>query len=1687
MFVCFFALKLFSDRLSPRNVTNGISDELTPSYSGYLERKRPFNTWTRFWFELVGDSVKIYADQSKSVCKWTFSIDHSSVVLPLNAYEGRQHAFSLKVRLGLRKKNIILNAPDTSSQLQWIRELDHIILEKVAIRKGLVSTASRDDQEDKSEESDADTLNISTTGESVHPNTPKFYENHKSLMSRVLSADNYLYTNMAMTTPSTTWSFDHIIQPGLDQPDLEIGCVAGDEECYVSYRVFFDLLLKACSCGDSIGPPKTDLDASQLVGDIVVDSVLVTSLQLSVRRNIRGLRLPPACSRAERRRVDDLISTSCLRSSDDIVGTYVSLDSSDVAVLPADISPKLILQKPIEGSLMHVSGCARDWPDARGVFFEDRGKLAVWVNELDHMRIVTSDTENAVLMFSRLCKVLKAIEAGLNQQGAEYMFDEHYGYLTTCPSMLGSGMEASATMRLPSLTRDVEALTTACGRLGVTYSRAMEVVEISVSPSVSYSEAETVQILIDAVNKLVELEKWSESESSISERVFSLPAFSAPRIQSYDLDRGAPIHSSLDISEVDDYPRLTPKHTSLMAQHLTADIYHSLSGQKTQFGFTLSDSIRCGIDCPSLPVGIVAGDEESWHLFSRILEPVVRQWHGCVAEHMLNVDLEFRTLENVNQLTRTYVKSCSLSVVRNIQGYAYAPCITRGERRAVEQVIVQALGTLALGDFAGKYDPLAEVLDAGKGWSAFISGMECASRPPYDSLLSACGAARDWPDGRGVFHIGDGNLLVTVNVEDHLKIEVCSEEEDLSLAFSKLKDLVAAVEQALESKGYGFQHSPRLGFLTTCPSNLGTGLRVSFTISLPQIGYDEEQFKCIVEPFGLLCKLVSADNFLWTIMNKGTVGVSELEIAQSMINAAAELILLERKMEAGSNIAEFLPEEWVHSSFPHLLECHSSCMAATLRRSPELYTKLRGLFSDSGFSFDNVIQPGLDQPALEMGCVAGDEACYALFREFFDSLLKIHHKRRHLAFALNTPRTYLDSSQLTGDVVVDGAVILSLQLSVRRNIRGLSLPPACSRAERRRVEDMLAAVFVNLSGELRGRYTRKESTLDSKCADVLAYPNPIEGSLMHVSGCARDWPDARGVFFEDRGKLAVWVNELDHMRIVTSDTENAVLMFSRLCKVLKAIEAGLNQQGAEYMFDEHYGYLTTCPSMLGSGMEASATMRLPSLTRDVEALTTACGRLGVTYSRAMEVVEISVSPSVSYSEAETVQILIDAVNKLATLERALQCGDNLRFQVFFQEEISTKFTPPSLPKSQIGTDKNLRSTVIARMPPANDYPRFTSQHVSVMASCLSPDIYAKLYALKTSSGFTLSKAIQCGIDVPSLPIGVVAGDEESWDLFRELLEAVVKKWHNCVTFEHQLRSDFDPSNASHLNQIEMMLDLNRLEGSYVQSCSVSVVRNIAGYAYSPCITRGDRRALERYVVAATSAFKGDLTGEYFSINDEVDEDEDHVMINMMTCPPSDSLLGSSGGARDWPDGRGIFHNRGNTLFLAVNKEEHIKIASGEDSSNIVKVMERLHEATSALESELSKNNVYFQHSPNLGYLTCCPSLLGTGFRAKMDLKLRNVGRYDKHFETICEQLGVNCRRMSGSPGDGGIWEVISRASFGVTEHRILQVVVDAVAEIISIEKKLAAGASIVEFLPAAEVCHRYHYTIANPPGLIMSL
>ena len=158
-------------------------------------------------------------------------------------------------------------------------------------------------------------------------------------------------------------------------------------------------------------------------------------------------------------------------------------------------------------------------------------------------------------------------------------------------------------------------------------------------------------------------------------------------------------------------------------------------------------------------------------------------------------------------------------------------------------------------------------------------------------------------------------------------------------------------------------------------------------------------------------------------------------------------------------------------------------------------------------------------------------------------------------------------------------------------------------------------------------------------------------------------------------------------------------------------------------------------------------------------------------------------------------------------------------------------------------------------------------------------------------------------------------------------------------------------------------------------------------------------------------------------------------------------------SRDLIENRRIsaaFISRDESISVMVNEEDHVREQSFLREYNLEKVYERI----SGIDDIISES-IPFAYDKELGYLTACPTNLGTGLRASVMLFLPALSRKDLMREIMPSlyELGLTVRGSygEGSGAEGELFQISNELTLGLSEEEILRSVKDAVEKIVEFE------------------------------------
>ncbi len=389
-------------------------------------------------------------------------------------------------------------------------------------------------------------------------------------------------------------------------------------------------------------------------------------------------------------------------------------------------------------------------------------------------------------------------------------------------------------------------------------------------------------------------------------------------------------------------------------------------------------------------------------------------------------------------------------------------------------------------------------------------------------------------------------------------------------------------------------------------------------------------------------------------------------------------------------------------NFP-VFPAESTSLAAKHLTEP-IFNALKEKKTGMGFSLAQALTSGITHRDSDIGVYAGDAGTYTVFSPLLLPIIQEYH--------CILPGTVHESDLSLAhlpDLDPARRYILSTRIRVARNLAGFAFTPFIRREERKKVEQIIVDTLKHLPAPLSGDYipmnpeentahvrsvfrepghpistARHDDQPEGQAIKPLDYagikknapekgapeknrlPEDPEKAFLFNKGdrfqdaasINRDWPHARGCFVSHDTRFRVWINEEDHLRIISMDDHgDMATTFNRI-----ALALGLLEEKLDFARNNTLGYLAACPSNIGTGMRAGVHIRLPRLIKQQEMLHAQARRLNLQIrgtrgekTRVEEgVLDVSNRQRLGITEKTCLQTLYRGVSHLIRLEKAAQ-------------------------------------------------------------------------------------------------------------------------------------------------------------------------------------------------------------------------------------------------------------------------------------------------------------------------------------------------------------------------------------------------------------------------------------------------
>lgn len=250
----------------------------------------------------------------------------------------------------------------------------------------------------------------------------------------------------------------------------------------------------------------------------------------------------------------------------------------------------------------------------------------------------------------------------------------------------------------------------------------------------------------------------------------------------------------------------------------------------------------------------------------------------------------------------------------------------------------------------------------------------------------------------------------------------------------------------------------------------------------------------------------------------------------------------------------------------------------------------------------------------------------------------------------------------------DPAIVISSRIRLARNLAKYPFPHWAS-------EEQLEAVISDFEGAYRqAAYFKGALFLRMKELDSIEKQMLIERHLVsrdHISN-----PEHKAVLISEREIISIMVNEEDHLRLQVLQSD---FNLQDTWKLADRVDEELEQY-LDFAVSSDLGYLTCCPTNVGTGLRASCMVHLPALvmTKQVGKIVEAIGKLGMTarglFGEGTEAYgnffQISNQVTLGHSEEEIVDNLERIIKQITEQENAARNSILANQRMLLEDRIS---------------------------------------------------------------------------------------------------------------------------------------------------------------------------------------------------------------------------------------------------------------------------------------------------------------------------------------------------------------------------------------------------------------------------------
>jgi protein arginine kinase len=212
----------------------------------------------------------------------------------------------------------------------------------------------------------------------------------------------------------------------------------------------------------------------------------------------------------------------------------------------------------------------------------------------------------------------------------------------------------------------------------------------------------------------------------------------------------------------------------------------------------------------------------------------------------------------------------------------------------------------------------------------------------------------------------------------------------------------------------------------------------------------------------------------------------------------------------------------------------------------------------------------------------------------------------------------------------------------------------------------------------------------------------------------------------------------------------------------------------------------------------------------------------------------------------------------------------------------------------------------------------------------------------------------------------------------------------------------------------------------VISSRIRLARNVSGFPFLSKSSRNQRNTLEKKVRDTILTLQPADRMLYVDLQDAPDVDRQLLVERHLISKPHAAAEGA----------RGVAIGENETVSIMVNEEDHLRIQVLRSGLQLEETWEQINKIDDILEAKLD-----FAFHPRFGYLTACPTNVGTGIRVSVMLHLpalKLTGEIEKVFRAAKDlRLAVRGLYGEGTEATGDFYQISNQTTLGKSEEEII--------------------------------------------------